>query len=70
MANKNYLKSQNSDFIKKIKCNNINSNFNGIGLNIGAPNGNAPASGPIAQAQALDEDEETELIVNKGESGH
>ena len=28
MANNNY-KSQNSDFIKKIKCNNINNNLNG-----------------------------------------
>jgi hypothetical protein len=35
MANDNYFKSQGSDFIKKIKCNNINSNFNGIEANIG-----------------------------------
>jgi len=36
-ANDNYLKSQNSD-LKKIKCNNINSNLNGIEANIGGDN--------------------------------
>jgi hypothetical protein len=35
MANDNYDKSQNSEFINKIKCNNINSNLNGIEANIG-----------------------------------
>jgi hypothetical protein len=35
MANDNYYKSQGSDLIKKIKCNNINSNFNGVEANIG-----------------------------------
>jgi hypothetical protein len=35
MANDNYYKSQNSDFVKKVKCNNINSNFNGVESNIG-----------------------------------
>ena len=34
MANENYYKSH-SDIIKKIKCNNINSNFNGVEDNIG-----------------------------------
>lgn len=29
----NYVKSQNSDFVKKIKCNNINSNLNGLNVN-------------------------------------
>ena len=28
-ANDNYYKSHASDFIKKIKCNNINANLNG-----------------------------------------
>lgn len=37
MTNKNYDKSQ-SDSIQKIKCNNINSNFNGIEANIGSEN--------------------------------
>jgi hypothetical protein len=35
MANDNYYKSQGSDVVKKIKCNNINSNFNGVDANIG-----------------------------------
>ena len=35
MANDNYYKSQGSDFVKKIKCNNINANFNGVEANIG-----------------------------------
>src|ERR1044072_9857240 len=35
MANENYYKSQGSDFVKKIKCNNINANLNGIEANIG-----------------------------------
>ena len=35
MANDNYYKSHASDFIKEIKCNNINSNFNGVDDNIG-----------------------------------
>ena len=35
MANDNYYKSQSNDIIKKIKCNNINSNFNGVEANIG-----------------------------------
>ncbi len=35
MANDNYYKSKGSDFIKKINCNNINSNFNGVEANIG-----------------------------------
>ena len=34
MANDNYYKSQGSDVVKKIKCNNINSNFNGVEPNI------------------------------------
>ncbi|HET7642009.1 MAG TPA: hypothetical protein VFK40_00755 [Nitrososphaeraceae archaeon] len=29
----NYVKAQYSDFIKKIKCNNINSNLNGLNVN-------------------------------------
>jgi hypothetical protein len=35
MENDNYYKSQGSDFIKKLKCNNINSNFNGVEANFG-----------------------------------
>jgi hypothetical protein len=39
MANDNYYKSQDSDFFKEIKCNNINSNFNGVDDNIGTDDG-------------------------------
>jgi hypothetical protein len=39
MANDNYYKSQGSDFFKEIKCNNINSNFNGVDDNIGIDDG-------------------------------
>ena len=35
MTNDNYYKSHASDFTKEIKCNNINSNFNGVDDNIG-----------------------------------
>src|SRR5215203_5424023 len=35
MANDNYYKSQGNDIIKKIKCNNINSNFNEVEAIIG-----------------------------------
>ena len=39
MANDNYYKSQDSDFIKEIKCNNINFNFNGVDDNIDTDDG-------------------------------
>ena len=32
-SDNNYVKSQNSDLVKKIKCNNINANLNGLNLN-------------------------------------
>jgi hypothetical protein len=34
-TNDNYYKAQNNDFIKKIKCNNINSNLTGVESTIG-----------------------------------
>ena len=41
MANNNYYKSQGSDFVKKLKCNNINNNLNGDNntINSGSPLG-------------------------------
>ncbi len=33
----NHIKSQNSDFVKKIKCNNINVNVNGLELDVFPP---------------------------------
>ena len=49
--------SSSSINIKKVKCNNINVNLNGIDVDIGgAPNGNGPANGAIAEAQAAEDD--------------
>jgi len=48
--------SSNSVSIKKVKCNNINVNLNGIDVDIGAPNGNVPVNGAIAEAQAAEDD--------------
>jgi hypothetical protein len=44
MTNDNYYKSQGSDFIKKIKCNNINTNINGDDntINLGSGHGVGP----------------------------
>jgi hypothetical protein len=53
MANDNYYKSQDRDFIKEIKCNNINANLNGD-IDIGT----SQALGALAsddEAQAADE---------------
>jgi len=58
-------KESNSVFVKKVKCNNINVNLNGINANIGLPN-NGPVTGPIAVAQEEvdDDDEESNSIEN------
>ena len=55
--NNNYYKSKDgssSVSIKKIKCNNINVNLNGINANIGLPFNDGPVTGPISEAQALE----------------
>jgi DNA-binding beta-propeller fold protein YncE len=64
--NNSFYKSKDSSnvFVKKIKCNNININLNGIDADFGLPNGN----GPIAEAQALD-DEGGNSFVSYGENG-
>ena len=54
MANDNYYKSQGSDFIKKIKCNNINVNVNGFN---GATLPTALSALATDEAQAADEGE-------------
>ena len=54
MANDNYYKSQGSDFIKKIKCNNINVNVNGFN---GATLPTALRGLATDEAQAADEGE-------------
>jgi len=66
MANDNYYKSQGSDFIKKIKCNNINVNLNGIDVDLGVPNGNDLLNGPIDEAQAEDESQTTTTASSFG----
>ena len=61
--------SSSSVFVKKVKCNNINVNLNGINANIGIPNDNGPVTEPIAVAQALDNDNEgAQSFGNNGES--
>jgi hypothetical protein len=49
--------SSSSVFVKKIKCNNVNVNLNGIDVDIGLPTDNGPLNGPIAEAQAADDEE-------------
>jgi hypothetical protein len=55
----NYLKAQYSDFMKKIKCNNINSNLNGIDANIGT---NDPLSS--IGAESIQDDPSTNSFGN------
>jgi hypothetical protein len=69
--NNNYYKSKDSSssssvFVKKIKCNNINVNLNGVDVDLGLSPGNGPVNGPIAEAQALD-DESSNSFVSNGE---
>jgi hypothetical protein len=45
---------------KKVKCNNINVNLNGLDVEIGVPNGNGPVNGVIALAQEADDDDDDE----------
>jgi hypothetical protein len=52
-----FKKVSNNVNIKKVKCNNINVNLNGIDVNIGLPN-NGPVTGPIAVAQEADDDDD------------
>jgi len=56
---KSKKESSSSVFVKKVKCNNINVNLNGINANIGLPN-NGPVTGPIAVAQEEAEEEDDE----------
>ncbi len=52
--------SSNSVFVKKVKCNNINVNLNGIDVNIGGLPNNGPVTDPVAVAKEDDDDEEIE----------
>jgi hypothetical protein len=51
MTNDNYYKSQNSELLKKIKCNNINANLNGVDVSLGDPTSN----NVLTEAQAGDD---------------
>ena len=59
--------SSSSVSIKKVKCNNINVNLNGINANIGLPFNDDPVSGPIAVAQEAEYDEESNSIESSDE---
>ncbi|HET8792621.1 MAG TPA: hypothetical protein VFM31_02415, partial [Nitrososphaeraceae archaeon] len=64
-----YKKDSSSIFVKKVNCNNINVNLNGINVKVGLPD-KGQVTEPIAVAQALDNDNEgTESFVNNGQSG-
>jgi hypothetical protein len=52
--------SSSSVSIKKVKCNNINVNLNGIDVNIGGLPDNGPVTGPMALAQEEADDNELE----------
>src|SRR5215211_7336613 len=63
MANENYDKSQDSDFIKKIKCNNINANLNGIEANIDTDD----SLGGIVGAESIQGDDASANAYGNGE---
>ena len=58
-------KDSSSVNIKKIKCNNINVNLNGVDADIRLPFNHNPLNGVIAEAQAA-EDEETNSFEKSG----
>jgi hypothetical protein len=67
MTNDNYHKSQNSELVKKIKCNNINANLNGIGVSLGDPTND----NTLAEAQAGDDEgQATTADVNGWGNGY
>ena len=50
--------SSSSVSIKKVKCNNINVNLNGIDVNIGGLPNNGPVTDPVAVAKEDDDDDD------------
>ena len=63
--------SSSSVSIKKVKCNNINVNLNGLDVNVGLPFNDGPVTGPIAVAQEEADDdyeESNSLESNNGKS--
>jgi len=71
--NEKYNKdSSSSVFVKKVKCNNINVNINGLNANIGLPN-NGPVTEPLSLAQEDGDDETKSNSIendNDGRDGH
>jgi hypothetical protein len=61
-------KDSKSVSIKKVKCNNINVNLNGINVDFGFPN-NGPVTDPVAvtQEEEDDDDEESNSIENEND---
>ena len=53
-VNDNYYKSQGSDFIKKIRCNNINSNINGDNNSISFGSGKGVGAESIQDDASVD----------------
>ena len=64
--------SSSSVSIKKVKCNNINVNLNGLDVNVGLPFNDGPVTGPIAVAQeeADDDDEESNSIESNNDKSY
>jgi hypothetical protein len=62
-ASDNSYKSKNSDFVKKIKCNNINTNVNGV--EIGTTDLNGPNS--VGAAAVLGEEDVSTSAFENGE---
>src|SRR5918994_4882454 len=64
--------SSSSVSIKKVKCNNINVNLNGLDVNVGLPFNDGPVTGPIAVAQeeADDDYEESNSIESNNDKSY
>ena len=67
----NSYKSKDSSVnIKKVKCNNINVNLNGLDVNVGLPFNDGPVTGPIAVAQEAEDDEESNSIERNNDKSY
>src|SRR5215211_6213573 len=56
--------------IKKVKCNNVNVNVNGLEVNVGLPFNDGPVTGPIAVAQEAEDDEESNSIERNNDKSY
>ena len=67
----NSYKSKDSSVnIKKVKCNNINVNLNGLDVNVGLPFNDGPVTGLIAVAQEAEDDEESNSIERNNDKSY